>query len=494
MYPSVQKGHTSSQYKYIQPVGKVSNYYFHYHKTNDKHKIDVLAQSLLNHTPTSGVVAPTKSNVAKAVSSYDEPFTHPLGKSYQEVEENYDKSFEFGTKESMFLYSHTLTKDYVGGYIPRHGPCSVFNVDFSTGSGVPYNFYHGFLKKADVPLSLISDAVEHWDQPAIWKISAKRERMLLFDINEENKIRTFTQPPFHYLVQQQIFSYTFNGGMKDVPWSAYGFDWHHGGFNRLIQRLAIHENFTEWDVSKWDKRLPTKYDCTRIRRHLLEINSEEEANFYKMRLREQQPLVLLPNGDLVQMQSGQVSGSANTTSDNTLSHIQILMYLCVRAYYDKLGEYPTLQFILSNVEAALYGDDNLCGFSDFYHGYLDDKDFITSIMMEFGLVIKNDPKKFNSSKSVIGHTFLGMEVTFFRGRYVPYYAYSKVLDSSVVLQTDCSIDIKKARYSALLNLLVFTPHYEEFSSFVKKYFDSLDMKPPFIYAQADLQRIELGTD
>jgi hypothetical protein len=110
MYPSVQKGHTSSQYKYIQPVGKVSNYYFHYHKTNDKHKIDVLAQSLLNHTPTSGVVAPTKSNVAKAVSSYDEPFTHPLGKSYQEVEENYDKSFEFGTKESMFLYSHTLTR------------------------------------------------------------------------------------------------------------------------------------------------------------------------------------------------------------------------------------------------------------------------------------------------------------------------------------------------------------------------------------------------
>jgi hypothetical protein len=440
------------------------------------------------------VVAPTKGNIQQATAMYDAQFKHPLGNSYLEVEKNFDKSFDFGTIQDMHLYAFEMAYDYISGYMkPKKPIYENIEVNMKTGSGWPYCEQPYMKTKAEVPLWLVNDGIQCWDERTIWKISGKREKLPILDI-EVGKIRTFAQPPFHYLLQQQIFSYNFNHDLINVPWCAYGFDYHYGGFNKLFSRIAKQLYITEWDVSCWDKRLPMKYDCALMRSRFLIMTQEEEACYWKMVEGEKEPFVLMPNGDVVQMFCGQVSGSANTTSDNTLAHIIIFFYALIKAAYEKDEIYPTLEFILANVEAAMYGDDNINGVSLYFNKYINNQKWISAVYADYNLLIKDDPSKFKTSLSVIGHTFLGLEVNFYSGKFVPFYSYEKVKNATCVLFEDIGLDMKISRFLALLDLLTFCPEYDQYVDFIRAYCGRLGIQPPFMRSQTNATRIQLGVD
>ncbi len=475
-----------SPYKYIEKVAKIdSRFYFRFSKVNEKSIYDLSALKLLGYPDiTYGGVKPTKDNVSIAIHKYDAPFIHPAGRTPTEV---------LQTKDPMWILAEKYTIDYLSTYIPITKPkVEDMYMNFSSSPGWPYSIY--FKSKAEVPDYMINLDILDMDYPAFWKLGPKTERLPIFDIKNDNKIRTFMIPPMQLLVTQKIFCEDFNKAMKDVPWSAMGFNWHEGGFNELISTLSKHFHKSDWDVKKWDKRNPLKASCYRIRRKFLDLTEIQEKMYWQMASDEIEPLVILEDGGVYKFQIGQPSGSENTTSDNTLGHIALFMYRCITNCLKIYSRIPTLREILLNVSAKIYGDDVITSHSQDYY-FISDPESLKYDYSLFGFEIDpDDPQKYKKQLVLTGLRFLGFEVDVLDDQYVPFYNYDKVVNSSIVTLERTTAKEQLIRFEALLSLLVFNPNYEKYRTFVKDYSKYHSLEVPLLLSQQRAQCKEMGKD
>lgn len=421
--------------------------------------------------PTMGVVRVTKQNFETAVRGFDHPTVRPYNQDWLDA---FEYAYQF---ISMFVDPETP--------LFEHLFC-----DFCTGCGFPCSLFCSC--KGEVPESWLETDLNQEYEPHYWHLNMKREKLDLIKILEKFKMRSFMMPSVFYLLRQKIYSQRFNEGVKKVPWSAYGFNPHQKGFHRLLAPILEMLYKMEYDISYWDKAFPLKQACYEMRRRFLILTPEEEKEFWQIAEDEIHPKVILPTGEVLYLNCGQCSGSENTTADNTIAHIMIIMYEAIKGYKDIYGSKPSLQEILQNVVPRLYSDDNISGVTERFK-FMVDPIRKNAIFEEFGMKIEHtNPEKWKTSQTLEGLTFLGFTVRSQDGILVPFYDYDKVLNSAVIRMSNETPEQQLVRYTALLTLLTFNPKYEEFRGYIQRYAKIFDLDTPFLPPQRDVVRYELN--
>jgi hypothetical protein len=204
----------------------------------------------------------------------------------------------------------------------------------------------------------------------IWTCSQKIELRAVEKLRL-NKIRTFTAAPIEHSVATNRICLDMNNKFYDAngkTWSFVGGTKYLSGWDRLYRRLNKHPNAFELDESEYDSSLFAKVMLGQI-----DIRWNFLANEYKTpenRLRLEaiyesivHSVIVLENGELIQKHTGNPSGSSNTIVDNTLILFRLFAYAWI-VLCNQNGRKPVYSEFLSEVEAALNGDDNTFTVSD----------------------------------------------------------------------------------------------------------------------------------
>jgi hypothetical protein len=463
------------EFKTIKMVGQISKTfnYFKLHDSPFELVVDEIAWRLLgNFEITDGVVKPTVKNYHLAVNKFDFPRVLP--------------------KNQLWDLALEYTYRYLSRYIPKRKPkYEDLYMDYSTSPGYPFNIY--WKTKSDVPESLVEKDLCSPFENYYWLLSMKREKLLKSQIIDDFKMRSFMMPPMSLLMRMKKYSQNFNEDLKIVPWSAYGFNWHYTGFHKVLRKFLKYVNINEYDAKYWDKRFPLKEECFKMRLRFLDLLPQELDEFNKIAASEIQPKIILPTGEIIKLKSGQCSGSENTTSDNTIGHIMIIMYEAISGYFNINKLVPTLDQILDNVENVIYSDDVIQGVSEEFKFMCDP--FKKKIIFEqFGLGIDPyDTKKWKLHNTIFGVSFLGMTVTLYDEYLVPYYEYDKVKNSSVIIKDKEKPKEQLIRFISMLSLLTFTTNYNSYRDFIIEY-ASQTMQTVSLPTQNEMLNIELGRD
>lgn len=449
--------------------------YWKFNETPYRLDKDQVAGDMLQHEPTVGVVRVTQKNYLKALEGFDHDIKKP------------------GDDNLRWRLAKEYTYHMLSMHIPKRKPqYSDLYMHYNTGAGLPFNLY--VETKGDIPPSWLEEDFYGEFEEYFWHLAMKREKLDLIKIMEKDKMRSFMMPCSSYLMHQKVYSQAFNEDLKKVPWSAYGFNWHCGGFDKLIRPLSELQYKNDYDIAYWDKAFPLKQECYDLRRRFLDLTEDEEQIYWRVADEEINPKIVLPTGEVIQMESGQCSGSENTTADNTIAHFMIIMYEAITGYLEKYGKIPTLENILQGIIPRIYSDDNISAYDQTFD-FMANPQKKHAIFEQFGMAIQyEDPEKWSLSSSIEGHSFLGFTVKNYHGTFVPYYKYSKVKDSTVVRESQEGPNEQITRFKALLELLTFTGYYEEYRNFIIKYSDLFNIDPGFIPTQEYKQIYELGLD
>ena len=241
-------------------------------------------------------------------------------------------------------------------------------VELQKSAGVPYK-YLGATK--GMFLSIDPQPVYHmWEMagvgsqqdPPVWQIFVKEEPVKREKL-EKGDFRVITSPPVDLFYLGAMLCQDFNSRMTahwfDLP-SKVGFSKFYGGSQALFDSLRLDEEH-EWeavDFVRFDSGiLATVFDHIKVFRwdcyhpeHQTPQNRNRLDFLYESIVN---TVMMLPDGEVVQKDHGQPSGSPNTTYDNTLIHFWCLAYAWARLVDEDLTHFT------KGARFALYGDDEL---------------------------------------------------------------------------------------------------------------------------------------
>lgn len=240
----------------------------------------------------------------------------------------------------------------------------------------------------------------------LWLASGKeREYLFRSDYVEDEKQRTFIIEPFELLFHKKIIYGNQNTGMKNAWWSAYGINPYEGGVNRMARRLLKFKRFTMFDIIRYDRKFPHMRNVFSIRNRFIPESPFRDwvtENSCKSR-------VVLPNGDCIEKDWGNNSGSGTTTGDNIIGMAIPIVHFLLR-----LGVKE--EEINQMVDAFLFGDDVVMGDN------LDIPDdlFREELERTFRLYgFEFDPLVVSHSLSDM--EFLGFKFEKYNGMWIPKY-------------------------------------------------------------------------
>lgn len=249
----------------------------------------------------------------------------------------------------------------------------VTEADRTTSAGYPWSLWFktkGMFLDSDLCQKVMS---RYWEglktrEPlvSLWTASLKRE-LRAVDKIAENKIRTFTASAVEHSIALNRMCLDANGkfyASNNRTWSFVGCSKFNRGFDRLYHRLNKHPNAFELDESSFDASLfrQAMEGQRDIRWELLHpFHKTEENRNILWNLYDQivHSVIVLDNGEVVQKHTGNPSGSANTIVDNTMILFRLFAYAwLVKTRPSKFSKYRSYGQFMSQVEAALNGDDN----------------------------------------------------------------------------------------------------------------------------------------
>jgi len=240
----------------------------------------------------------------------------------------------------------------------------------------------------------------------IWMACGK-EREFLFrgDYVGLMKQRTFIVEPFELLLAGKIVYGNQSEAMKGCWWSAYGMNPYQGGVNNMASKLNKFKRKTMFDVKGYDRLFPHLRDVFRIKNACLGSHPFKEwvtNNRCKSR-------VVLPNGDFIEKDWGNNSGSGSTTVDNIIGMAIVLVHLFLRLGVPE-------QEIDDLVWCYLFGDDVVMG----DNVNISDEEFKAEVVYTFGLYgFVLDPLVI--SKDLADMEFLGFRFQKIGAFWVPKY-------------------------------------------------------------------------
>lgn len=250
------------------------------------------------------------------------------------------------------------------------------------------------------------------------------------------KLRLFEIPDADHGVRQTLFMGGQNERMCEKHaghWIQYGASKERRGFHHMMKRLDKFTYIGEGDVSRYDKNCNMHIVYNIREKHLL-INgvlyttwlSKNPSNvppdiLHLLAMYDytvwftKHPHVLLPNGDIVILQTGNCSGSGSTTGDNCIFHVVIKIYECFRMLVKVFG--PAAVLTKSEIDKywdfLIYSDDFLGGCMHDQLGISpeDIQNNQIETYAEFGMKLKETAVFYTTKKEGeridVRHSFLG---------------------------------------------------------------------------------------
>lgn len=332
----------------------------------------------------------------------------------------------------------------------------------------------------------------------------------------ESKVRGTFCTAVHFLAKEKFL---FGGQNEKLvsghsnSWIKYGGVKQYGGFNEMVKPLEKFSFRCESDVSGFDRTAYLKR-VYYLRRKLLTTRRTPplEELLDHVEKHNVNPTVLLPNGLIIERQTGNDSGRDGTASNNSILHLLILVYLFVRRQ-EVLGRAFDYEDIFRNVEALIYSDDKLMSFNLDYWGFETPEDYLSwerEIYAEFGMKIKKSSQFWTlaqpRSRIDPRHSFLGSYCHFSNGLYLPYPRFGKVCSSVIYNATLNSIGTLD-KFQKLVNLTILSYsnpeiftllsdyvqwYMGEYPEFYEQYLLALDSADVDIAAKNSFNRIYSG--
>lgn len=315
-------------------------------------------------------------------------------------------------------------------------------MDKSSSPGYPWTLlYH---KKsamlADERASGVLDA--YWDLIGtenenrimpIWTSSQKIEMRSLEKLRE-NALRTFTASPFEHSFATNRICLDQNHRMyasAGRTFSAVGISKFLGGWDYMIRTLERFPNAYELDEHAFDSSLfrAALFGQRDIRWSFLSTNLRTPVNWKRTCAIYEcivDSVMVLDNGELVQKDTGNPSGSSNTVNDNTMILFRLFAYAWLVLSKER-GDPLSYYVFVSNVIAWLYGDDNTYSCSDWANEFFKPAN-ISRVWTEIG--VKTKTPDWNSRK-VRDVSFLSQASVWSEefGMYFPVPEAERVLSS-----------------------------------------------------------------
>lgn len=340
-------------------------------------------------------------------------------------------------------------------------------MDQSTSNGFPHNLKYANKRElikdlrhysiADDYFEMISKKQEDQEWVPIWQCQEKKELRPIEKI-EENKVRTFTSSPLEHSVALNRMCLDMNNrfyASNNLTWSFVGANKYNCGFHKLHERLNKHPNAFELDESAYDSSLflQAMADMVDIRFEFLAEEEKTMENYHRLSNLYQSiihSVIITEDGEMFQKHTGNPSGSANTIVDNTIILFRIFAYAWIIIMRDETIKHK--KFVdenllnpdlfkrtvpevieqtgyggfMSNVEAALNGDDNTFTVSDKCVG-LFNATTIAKIWSSIGITTNTPNDAFGQKVKDV--RFLSQGFTLHRGKYLPTPETNKVLST-----------------------------------------------------------------
>jgi len=298
------------------------------------------------------VCRPTARRELKAISRYGLP-TREEPPSVQEQERLLDwMEREFGP--------------YVEGY--RVLQPEEVDVQGGTTPGIPYKWY--CRTKRDAVRNHSTDLIAFWKyahkikQPVIWHNFVKEELLDQVKLDEDN-VRSITGPDIAYFVCFSMLVQDFNHKLYEAclqTSSSLGFSKFYRGLERVAKKINKHPHKEEADMSKYDARQARwiRLLIMKFRWRMLREEDRTQENYERLSYYYDQAIrsyIATGMGWVLYADHGMKSGDPNTTPDNTLIHFAVLALAYMRNVSKDYNHFK------ENVEACLYGDDELISMS-----------------------------------------------------------------------------------------------------------------------------------
>lgn len=342
---------------------------------------------------------------------------------YRKVYSNLDASFKSISKydktqpvldDGAWLLAGEWTKTH---FLPMCGSAVLdeqivlSEMDLTTSCGYPASLQYS--KKSDLLGGMAFETIgcqtltssilsDFWDVIGsenennivpIWTCSQKIE-MRSVEKLRENKVRTFTAAPIEHSCATNRLCLDMNNkfySMHDSSWSYVGGTKFLQGWDKLYHRLNKHNNAFELDESEYDSSLFAKAllgqrdirwsylsECYQTPENRLRLGAIYDSIINS--------IIVLETGELVQKHTGNPSGSSNTIVDNTMILFRLFAYAWIVLCNSRKENCSYLDF-MSEVEAALNGDDNTFTVSDDVVGWFNPST-ISPIWSSIGVTTK----------------------------------------------------------------------------------------------------------
>lgn len=250
---------------------------------------------------------------------------------------------------------------------------AISELDLTTSCGYPWNLtYQGkdlFLQDERARQAI----TDYWNEAMladppqmipIWTVTQKRELRPIEKVLNYNH-RTFTASPIEVTVATNRLCLDANKKMYESynrTWSYVGSTKFLSNWDELYRRLNKHPNAFCIDGKNYDASLfaMALYGQRDIRFSFLRSSDQTQDNWNRLHKTYENTInsiMVMEDGVILQKHTGNPSGSSNTVNDNTMILYRLFAYswlvLC-----KNINRATSRNDFESNVEAALYGDDN----------------------------------------------------------------------------------------------------------------------------------------
>lgn len=363
-------------------------------------------------------VKPTRSNIEKSLLKCDKPLIYPFDSVQDLVEEMVYQML----KEQ--LDQTTMTVDDLIEYVARSSPAKDWKE-------------RGCVTKGDaVKHPDFLNAVNDIDRAPFVDINGKKELLELLEILLENKIRTTFNPSFCSVMKEKII-----WGKQDKAllksfreiFIKYGLSKQYSGFSDLAKEFERFSLIEESDVSGWD-RVVALIGVINVRLKGLKVPEYLKGMLWFVIAYTLTPHIVFPDGVIRIKATGNISGSASTTTNNSIAHLIINVRYIFNIWMEVFGRYPTLKEIYEHHKCAIYSDDNLCGHDlDFFQitkEKLWDIKVATYAIFGMTLKVKQCLQTYKGVGTIVPkeHSFLGSYFYYSNkyDRYIPYPRLNKM--------------------------------------------------------------------
>lgn len=229
------------------------------------------------------------------------------------------------------------------------------------------------------------------DHVPVVDYNSKVELQMIDDIILKDKIRGTFNPPFDFLLKQKLLydvqNQMFINDCKE-GFIKHGFVKQYGGFNDLGKKLENSSIISFDDVTGWDREI--YLELTYELRNLFLIcpdwfkDIQDYVTYFTIN-----PVVACPDGVLRRRLTGNISGSNNTTTDNSIAHLYI-KFTFINELWERYMRRPVeLWEIRQYCCINIYSDDNLVGYNLPFEITLDDFwEIKQQVYGRFGLKLK----------------------------------------------------------------------------------------------------------